>query len=189
MKENSKYVIFSINGPHASEDSSNIFARKIDDIIKTKTGQTFWYERSSKAKPGLVQKLCAEAIKQNCNPLCLFFPGGEQTKSSDRALKYSSDLSTWHPLPEGLGPVTGTMDKNAYALIFDKLEVGYFGEIDLWEYADFYDLQSTINTMRPHSTVCGIRREKEPFPIGMKSHIRKVIAKGRLVSPYAVWLR
>jgi hypothetical protein len=108
------------------------------------------------------------------------------------AKEYSSDSSTWHPLPQNLGPVTGSIDQNAYALIFDKLNTGGFGEIeeiDLWEYADFSDSVSPIifNTWAP--IVCGIRREKKPFPIGMKSRRRKVIAIVKLAAPYAVWLR
>jgi hypothetical protein len=190
MKENSKYAVFSVMGPHAGEDSDNIFKRKANDIISSKVGQTFWYVRSRRLNPNVVQNLCAEAIKQNCYPYCLFLlsRGAMQTKTRAEAKEYSSDLINWQPLPKDLGPVTGIMDRGAYALIFDELIVQKPEKIELGDYVFFDSPQSQIKTEHFASTVCGIRRDMSNNP-ERESNEREVIAKGRLVSPYAVWLR
>ena len=191
-KEKPKYAVFSVMGPHAGEDSDSIFTRKAEDI--NKVGKTFWLVRSYLAKPNMVQKLCAEAIKQTCNPFCLFLApsspsGATPTKSNCAASEYSSDSSTWHPLPPGLGPVTGQIARSTCALIFDELIVRESGIIDLWDYADYFDSKQPIKTKQGASTVCGILKETRTHPDRMKSHKRSVIAIGRLAAPYAVWLR
>lgn len=192
MKENPKYAVFSVMGPHAGEDSAAIFDRKTADI--NQGGKTFWLVRSQLAKPDMVQKLCSEAIKQTCNPLCFFLepssPGGAvPTKSNCAASEYSSDFSTWHPLPTSLSPVTGRISPSACALMFDELIVRESEIIDLWGYADFFDSRRPITIRQGASTVCAIGRETRTHPDRMKSHLRPVIAIGRLAYPYAVWLR
>jgi hypothetical protein len=190
--EKPEYVVLSVMGPHAGEDTDAIFIRKTEDVRRC--GKTFWLVRSHLAKPNMVQKLCSEAIKQTCNPLCFFLkpssPGGAvPTKSNCKASEYSSDFSTWHPLPPGLGPVTGRISPSAYALIFDELIVRESEIIDLWGYADFFDSQRPITIRQGASTVCAIGRETRTHPDRMKSHLRPAIAIGRLAYPYSVWLR
>ncbi len=192
MKETHKYAILSVMGPHAGEDTAAIFTRKIGDI--SRSGKTFWLVRSHMAKPDMIQKLCAAAVQQACNPLCLFLepssPGGAvPTKLDVAASEYSPDSLTWQPLPTGVGPVTGQITKSAYALVFDELTITQSEVVDLWDYANFFDPQQPIKIRQGASTVCAVGRDTRNHPNRMKSHLRSVIAIGRLAEPRAVWLR
>ena len=192
MKETPKYAVLSVMGPHAGEEPDAIFTRKRADILTG--GRTFWLIRSHMAKPNMIQKLCSAAVHEACNPLCLFLepssPGGAvPTKSDCAASEYSPDFSTWHALPRGLTPVTGRITPSACALVFDELTIRGSEVIDLWDYADFFDPQRPITIRQGASTVCAVDRDTRSHPDRMRSHLRCVIAIGRLAEPYAVWLR
>ena len=179
-------------GPHADEDPDEIFARKMKDI--SECGRTFWLVRSHMAKPDMIHKFCSVAVQQACIPLCFFLepssPGGAMpTKSNDTASEYSSDLSTWHSLPTDIGPVTGRMSSGAFALILAELKMKQSDTIDLWDYANFFDPQQPIRIRQGASTVCAVGKDTRIHPDRIKSHLRSVIATGRLAEPYAVWLR
>ena len=179
-------------GPHAGEDSDEIFTRKIEDICKS--GRTFWLVRSHMAKPCMIHQFCSVAVQQACIPSCFFLkpssPGGAMpTKSNDAASEYSSDFSTWYPLPKDIGKVTGRISPGAFALVFDELTMRQSDTIDLWDYANFFDPQQPIKIRQGASTVCAVGKDTRIHPDKMKSHSRSVIAAGRLAKPYAVWLR
>lgn len=179
-------------GPHAGEDAGAIFTRKIADIQKA--GMTFWLVRSHKAKPDMVQTICSQAACQGVVAFCLFLGpsshgGATPTKTASAASEYSADLSTWHTLPPGIGPVTGLITKNAYALVFDNLTIQESALLDLWQFADFFRPDRPIMIRQGASTVCALRKHMQSHPERMKSNLRSLVAVGRMAKPYAVWLR
>lgn len=191
MTPDAKYAVLSVMGPHAGEDEETIFARKIDDTRKC--GKTFWLVRSTKANPALIQKLAEEAQTDGTHVSCIFVapssPGGAQpTANSQVASMYSPDGENWSSMPNRMTPVTGKLDRGAYALVFDELSLAE-GEVDLWGYGNFKDPSKPIHFRLGASTVCAVKRDTSSHPRRMKSHIRRVVAVGRLCAPYAVWVR
>ena len=91
-------------------------------------------------------------------------------------------------MPIGLTPVTGKIDSEAYALIFDRLEISQ-GEIDLWKYADFFDQNSPIKIYQGASTLCAVKKDMSSKSDKIKSRYRKIVAIGILCPPYGVWLK
>lgn len=187
------YVLISVMGPHASESEQEIFDRKISDIEKI--GKTFWLIRSRCAKPDMVQAICSEAKNANQEVYCLFIDpssrgGSTPTKTSVPARMYSEDERIWPELPQDLSPVTGKIDRNAYAIIFDNLEV-YEGLLDLWNFADFNNLSEPLRIAQGASTLCAVRKDMSTVPNSkkIKSRHRNIVAIGRLCEPYGVWLR
>jgi len=185
-------AVLSVMGPHAGEDVGAIFTRKIADIQKA--GRTFWLVRSHKAKPDMVHTICSQAVCQRLAVFCLFLGpssrgGATPTKTASAASEYSADLSTWHALPPGIGPVTGLITKNACALVFDNLTIQESALLDLWQYADFFSPDRPVMIRQGASTVCALRKNMQCHPERMKSNLRLLIAVGRLTKPYAVWLR
>lgn len=156
--------VVSVIGVHAGEDVDVIFNRKKADIERT--NRTFWVIRSPKAKPKEVQE-----IKENA------------------AREYSTDRVAWHQLPEGLSPVTGKLDTGAAALVFDSIDTGVSGTLDLWGYAEFSGLQRPIRFILGCSTVCVVRKDMKAHPDKMKSRYRKIVAVARLAHPFCVWVR
>lgn len=179
--------VISVMGAHAGEAVDAIFGRKAVDCQVA--GRTFWVAKSPKARPEQVQALCG--------PHCGFVifvepatPGGARpTTEARRATLYSADRITWHPLPQGIGPVTGQMDDATAALVFDQLATNVDGVLDLWDYADAAAQDSPLKFTLGRSTVCAVRKEMSRHPNRMKSRHRQVIAVGRLVAPYCAWVR
>lgn len=174
-------------GDHAGEDTNAIFDRKKVDIQRK--GITFWLIRSPKAKPPNVQQVC------NSFPSYTIFiepatkGGARPTTTEDAAKEYSNDGKVWHQLPKGLGPVTGKLDKAAASIVFDKIETDIDATLDLWNYAEAFDVHKPIKFILGCSTVCAIRKDMKVIPERMKSRYRKIVAVGRIVEPYSVWLR
>jgi hypothetical protein len=190
--ETPRYSVLSVMGPHAGEDSDEIFARKIADIRNA--GKTFWVIRSHKAKPNMIQTIGSAARDRATEPLCAFLepssPGGSvPTKTRCAAAEYSADLSKWEKLPPGIGPITGQMTRSACALVFDQLALCELAVLDLWHYADAFNQEQPVKIRQGASTVGVFGRDTSAHPDRMKSHIRQIIAVGRLIEPFAVWLR
>jgi hypothetical protein len=187
-----EYNLFSVMGPHAGESSAEIFARKIADVRNV--GRTFWVVRSHKAKPDMIQSVGATFCGRSGEALCAFLapsaPGGAvATKTSCAAVEYSADRCEWIPLPHGITPVTGQLAPSTCALVLDQLCLLTSAVVDLWQYADFFDPERPVRIRQGASTLGVIRRNTSMHPDRMKSHIREVIAVGRLVHPFAAWLR
>ena len=94
---------------------------------------------------------------------CLFIEassskGATPTKKVSLALSYSADGKRWEDLPKGLSPVTGKIDRSAYALVFDQLELIREKRIDLWDYADYFDQDHPIKILQGASTLCGVKK-------------------------------
>ena len=190
--ETQDYNLISVMGPHAGEDSDAIFARKIADIRNA--GRTFWVVRSQKAKPDMIQAIGASAGKRSGEPLCAFLapssPGGAApTKTSSAATEYSANQSEWQSLPSGITPVTGQMTPTTCALVFDQLCLQTSVVVDLWRYADFFAPEQPVRIRQGASTLGVMRGDTSMHPDRMKSHLRQVMAVGRLVHPFAAWLR
>src|SRR5659263_137066 len=136
----SKYLIISIIGSHAGETEDTIFKRKIEDI--NNIGKTLWLIKSHQSKPDIVQLFCRINLREKLKVYCFFIEpsrkgGAIPTKKDMQAESFSDDGEPWLKLPEGLGPVTGKIDKNAYALVFDDLKMAT-DTIDLWNYVNFF---------------------------------------------------
>jgi hypothetical protein len=177
----------SVMGEHAGEGIDAIFKRKGADIGKV--GRTFWLIKSPKARPEQVQEMCRVA------PSFVIFvhpatKGGARPTTTDLAAgEYSADGKSWHRLPQGLGPVTGRLDRGASALVFDKIETALSGTVDLWGYRDLAVPPRPLKFMLGCSTVCAVREDMTAYTGRMKSRYRQVVAVARLVEPYGVWLR
>jgi hypothetical protein len=184
---NSPQCVISVMGEHAGEGVDAIFKRKIDDIERI--GKTFWLMRSPKARPEQVHRIC------KTTPAYAIFiePATEgsarPTTVEDASREYSQDKVLWHLLPEGISPVTGKLDANATALIFDLMTTQVSGTLDLWGYGNASDVQKPIRFILGCSTVCAIRKDLASNPDRMKSRWRGIVAVARFAEPYCVWLR
>ena len=174
-------------GDHAGETVDAIFSRKTADI--NGVGKTFWLMKSPKARPAQVQEICKPS------PTYMIFVepatkgGARPTTTEDAAKEYSPDGQSWHPIPEGLSPVTGKLDRGAAALVFDVMNTVVNGTLDLWSYADFFDVQKPMKFILGCSTACAIKKDMASHPDKMKSRYRGIVAVARLAEPYCVWLR
>ena len=185
--ETRNHSIVSIIGNHAGEGTNEIFRRKSTDIERI--GQTFWLVKSFKARPPQVQQFCeAESTVYTIFIESATKNGARPTTTEDAAKECSVDRVTWNPLPPGMGPVTGKIDGNASALVFDELTV-VNGILDLWSFADFQNPQVPLKFMLGCSTVCAVRKDMTEHPDKIKSRHRKIVAVARLAKPYCVWLR
>jgi hypothetical protein len=187
-----KYSVFSVMGPHAGEDCDAIFRRKIADVRNV--GRTFWVVRSHKAKPDMIQSVGATVCGRSSEALCVFLApsstgGAVPTKTAAAAAEYSADRCEWTRMPHGMTPVTGQMTPSTCALVFDQLCLLTSAFVDLWQYADFFDPKRPVIIRQGASTLGVMRKDTSKHPNRMKSHLREVIAFGRLVHPFAVWLR
>ncbi len=184
-----KYVLFSVVGSHAGESQAEIFDRKKREIINA--GKSFWLIKSFKAKTRDIQNLCRIASKDGEDIFCIFIEasqkfGAQPTKTSSVASQFSSDNVHWLDIPNRIR-ITGKIDKMATALVLDSLKIDDEEKIkiDLWNYSDFLNDLEPIRFMQGASTICAIEKHNE----GMKSRCRKIIALGKLVKPFAVWLK
>ena len=189
--ESSRYLIFSVIGPHAGEDQEAIFHRKARDIEKT--SMTFWLIRSYEAKPSMVQKLCWTARQESSEVCCYFIEpssrmGASPTKCADAATGYSPDSINWTSLPRGSSPVTGRIDNGAYALVFNQIDQCN-SIIDLWDYANFLEPSEPIILRQGASTICAVREDTSTHPRRMRRNNRVARAFATLAEPFAVWLR
>lgn len=183
----SPQCIISVMGDHAGESPDEIFQRKMIDIERV--GRTFWLIKSRKSKPESVARLCKE------NQAYVIFvsasaPGGARpTKTDNRASEYSVDRMMWYGLPAELSPVTGKLDTQSHALVFDALTTIRNGSMDIWSYADFEVPEKPVKIMLGCSTVCAIRKDMREHPERMKSRYRNVVAVARITPPFSVWVR
>jgi hypothetical protein len=174
-------------GAHAGEDSDTIFGRKIEDCGVV--GCTFWVAKSAKAHLPQVQAMCRTGSSYAIFVEPATPSGARPTTAADLAAEYSPDGITWSPLPHGLRPVTGKIDRRAAALVFDRLTTDVDRTIDLWEYADGADSDMPLRFALGVSTVCALRKDMSAHPRCMRSRYRRIVAVARLTPPYGVWLR
>ncbi len=191
--EDERFLVFSVNGPHAGETEDEIFRRKIMDI--SNAGKTFWLIRSYNAQPDLVQQFCRYSRAESRNAFTVFIEpskkgGAKPTKESSSASEYSADKTKWTEFPIELTPVTGKINGNSFALVFDRLELlPIRTNIDLWNYAGFFNQENPITIRQGGSTLCAIKKDMSRCKNKIKSRFRRVVAVGKLCNPYCVWLR
>jgi hypothetical protein len=170
----------SIIGWHAGESVSNIVSRKCADVGTL--GSTIWVYQSWKARVQDVQKFGSIFS----NPTVYFIEGKAfATGTEHRAQEMSEDGKNWGDLPIGIGKVTGKLPGGA--LVIGSLSTVHDHTIDLWAYVE-HPASQPLKFQQGASTVCAVAAPSAPA-VGMKKHIRKVVAIGRLTSPYAVFLR
>jgi hypothetical protein len=185
-----KYVIISIIGSHAGDEISWIFSSKTQELQRN--GKTYWLIKSHKARTLQIQEFCEQAKKENEDVYCLFITastdnGAKKTISKILAKEISENKNDWAVLSDGV-EIKGKMDLQSTALVLSKLEVfNTPKKIDLEDYSEV-DIKQNILSIKLRqgaSTICSI---KVPS-VGMKSSLRTVVAYGKLVIPYAVWVR
>lgn len=178
-------TVLSVMGPHAGEDSDAIFARKISDI--TTVGKTFWLCQSPAARPDRTQAF----FEDEASVLFLAAAatnGARATESAHKMIEFSPNKSDWKTVPSSLSPITGLAKSTAYAFVLSALEVCVEPAfVDLWRYVDANG--SPIRFRLGASTLLARRCDSSLHPLRMKSRMRRVLAVGRLVKPYAVWVR
>lgn len=180
-------AVISVIGPHGGKGPSEIIECKRRDIENV--GRTFWAFCSRQAKPESIRRMSVGA------PSPVFFidpsiSNGAKDIESSPVLSEFFDNKKWIPLPSGLSPVTGTPKSNA--LVLDALESNDGSTpLDLWQFADFPGGNVPIKIGYGGSTLCAVAKDMSNFSAEekIKSPSRKIIAVGRLVAPYAVWLR
>jgi hypothetical protein len=179
--------ILSVMGDHAGEGIDAIFERKIADIHVA--GRTFWVATSAKARPVQVQSLCVAQPGYVVFVEAATRGGARPTIASDPASEYSGNQMEWLPLPAGIGPVTGKIDKSAVAFVFDRLATDSSRTLDLWQYSDRLDVIRPVRFMLGCSTMCAVRADMTTHLQRTKSRFRRIVAVGALAEPYCVWLR
>jgi hypothetical protein len=186
-----EYLVISVLGPHAGESEAEILKRKIQDI--NNAGITFWLMKSRQAKPNMVQELYLKAKSENKFSYCVFVKASSKraaipTKTAIAASSYSKDKINWEDLPHGLSPITGKLDSNAYALTFDSMQIAD-DVIDLWQYANFFDIKKPVRIIQGASTICAVRKDMRYREDMIKSRYRGVVAFAQLCKPGCVYLR
>lgn len=172
-------VVLSVIGAHAGEQAEEIFTRKMRDI--TETGRTFWLFRSPAARPPRVHAIAPTTV--------LFVApatrnGARATMESTRATEFSVDGMRWETIPHGGSPVTGKLP--AFALILAEIKLAETS-VDLWDFAD--DRGDAVRFRLGRSTIVAVRGVTPPPQRRMVSRFRRVLASGRLLAPYAVYVR
>ena len=182
-----QHCVISVIGDHAGEGIDPIFERKKADIEQI--GRTFWLMRSPKAQPEQVQGICRTVPTYTMFVAPSTKGGARPTTEEHVAKEYSENRVVWHQLPIGLGPVTGKLDNGTTALVFDMVQTGVGGTLDLWDYGELSESSKPLRFILGCSTVCAIRRDTKSHPGRMKSRFRGVVAVARLAAPYCVWVR
>jgi hypothetical protein len=179
--------IVSVIGDHAGEGADAIFDRKKTDIERM--GVTFWLMRSPKAQPPQVQGICRIFPAYTIFVEPATKGGARPTTEEKSAIDYSADKVLWRQLPKSLSPVTGKLDTNSTALVFDILTTDVSGTLDLWDYREALDVHKPLKFKLGCSTVCAVREDMKSHPEKMKSRYRGIVAVARLADPYCVWVR
>ena len=184
---NKKYVIVSVVGSHAGKDIHDILYSKINEV--NNNYKTYWLLKSHKAKTHLVQKFCEQAEMEGEYVYCLFVNastknGSRETVTETRVKHISHNNSDWINLADNV-IITGLISQQSTALVISELmKLDKPLDIDLWNYSEYPD-NTPIKFQPGMSTVIA---EKKPSK-GMKSRLRKLVAWGRLESPFAVWIK
>jgi hypothetical protein len=173
-------IISVISDEHSAKGRLSILDAKQTDIRRC--CRTFYFNRSEGIDP---------ASMANLGPLPVYFVTPALSRKTDSPTRqygtcsqFSSDRLAWTNLPQGLNPVTGYMRGNYYAIVMDELVVHERPDpIDLWDYS--YADGRPIRFGRHVMTVLAVRKPR----VGMRSHIRTLVATGRLCDPSFVYVR
>jgi hypothetical protein len=175
------HLVFSVLGPHAQESLTTIFSRKQQDI--TSAGLTFWMSHS------IIDVQTIQQSGHNGNlKFCWLISassryGAKMTSTNESAIQYSPDRLSWFDLPMNISPVTGKIDRGAWALVFKELVLSDV-PLDLWDYATLDHNPIVIRQGFGTHLV-----KKHRVSEGIKSRYRRILGVATLVSPFIVWLR
>ena len=178
-------IIISVIGPHAGEDLSTIFERKIKDI--TTCGYTYWICKSRVISPEIISSFQNE----NKNDLYMIFiktstnSQGKDTLNSESATQVK-EKNGWQEIDPKLSPVTGKMPTNGFK--FDKICVlDQKSKIDLKNYCewdmDINKRNNSIKIMMGKSTICVQKSENKQE---MKNGEREIVAYAKLADPFCL---
>jgi len=181
------FLVISVVGVHAGEPLAEIFIRKQGEIDKI--GKSFWLIKSFRAKTDDIQRIGLAASEIQQEIYCIFIApaqteGAKPTSSLAAAKQYSENGSRWLNVPDEIH-TTGKINTHSTCLVLGSLDLTENNMIDLWEYSDFREQEKAITLSRGASTVCAVKKHRE----GMKSRMRGVVGFGRLVFPYAVYIK
>lgn len=172
-------IIIVMAEAHGNLSQDEILDEKIQDI-KT-LGHTCWYGRSATIEP---------IRMRHVGPLQVFIiarasDGPGDQRHFDRFTQWSLDGQEWEQFPEGLHQVTGSAHAGGYwAMVLDQFEpAGEHEELDLWDYSD-QDGEGIFFNPFSYAAYATPKASR-----GMKSHVRRMIARGRLCDPYFVYIR
>lgn len=183
----SNRLVLSVMGPHAGEDESSIFNRKISDIQKV--GQTLWVCQSPAARPDRILPFFEKTAVANIVFLAPSSPNGARPTTSAQQMSQSSmDGVVWKSIDARLGPVTGFANRFAYSFVLssiDLLKDPIF--IDLWQYV--VDNDKPARFKLGASTLLAKHGDSSTLSTRMKSRMRRILAIGVLDWPYSVWVR
>lgn len=185
-------AIISVIGTHAGCSISEIISRKQQDI--TQNNYALWTVCSFNSVPFIAQSFFS---KEDQIPLYLISASGasknnplgnsKPTKLKQVARYFSTDKISWIEIPQSMY-VTGSLSHmSVHALFIKELQnCEREEEIDLRYWAGI-DQNISIRFGQGASTSCAVRLTA---PIqSMKSYSRKIIAKGKLIYPFSVYLK
>ena len=194
-------VLLSVIGDHAGCTVEENYARKIHDIAQC--GESFWLMKSASARFDDLSQFCKaeekeiESEKEKEKYVFILWiaagskGGAKPTSTSTAVTAISADGEAWQPYPtaQGMGALTGRLDRHTVALRLDAIAVVERRGIvvDLWEYESQHG--GAVKLRIGASTVCATRGETSEHPARMKSHLRKLVAIGRLKHPFVYWVK
>ena len=178
------YLIVSSAGQHAQEDWHTITERKQRDIA-TNAGHTIWLTNSLATRVEIVQQFCKDRDVR----YVLFVAKGKKSglkgpPTDDPAKLYSADQKKWLPVPNELSPVTGKITRATTGFWFDALEETTSEvTLDLDCFANAKD-GLPLSRFTNVDSAYTVRRTR---PLSGDGY--RLLAIGRLTTPFAVWLR
>ena len=179
MNTSCERVVFSIVGKHAGEEISEILKRKLTDLAIV--GQTFWMVSIDEKVASKINDLIAEGETH-----VLFLESSGKARpavSEERAEGYIDIDGNENKFSSALSPVTGNINKYAYAFMLSDLTIcapkSY--KIDTCFFEDqFLQTEESVKFTLGYSTVpC----KKLQCPRhGMKSRERYVTGTAKIIS-------
>jgi hypothetical protein len=178
-----EYSILSSAGSHAREDWRTIVTRKSADIATVK--HSVWVLNSNAARPDAVQSFCNEHKARY-----VIFVSRERNgkpnvgpSTEDKARLYSPNNRSWFPLDPALSHVTGKLNRGTTGIWLDALEEVPKGTLNLGCFHKQSDGE-ILSRFQLHESTYPVRRVIPACDGGYQ-----ILAVGRLVSPFAVWLK
>jgi len=174
-------LILSNVGPHAGEGWQRIVTRKSDDIRKI--GHTVWLLNSNAARPDAIQAFCSSQNAQHVIFVARTRDAAEGPSTGHKARSYSVNGKAWQTMPNGLGDVTGNINKATTGLWLAALEKVETGNLNLEGFSK-HPSGPALDRFWPSDSTYLVRRI-EPVSAGRY----EILAVGRLATPFAVWLK
>ena len=152
MNRSFERVVFSIVGKHAGEDIADIFKRKQEDIIAS--GKTFWMVSIGESVAKKINELIAEGETH-----VLFLQSSGKARPAvveETAVGYFDINGNKNLFPGNISPVTGNINKTAYAFMLSDLTIcdSKANKIDTWFWKDqMLQTEESVKFTLGYSTV------------------------------------